>query len=145
MNLFWYIFFTFAGFVQIYKAYINSKCIYKSFTIRKLISSRYSLNTEECDNKYDKFDPVISFQDERITLPSDFISYISKNLEQKLPTQEDIESAQQYQDKVFNTQVKTGDEIILKEKFQGEEENYDENNKENNNNLKNALLLNEIN
>ena len=125
--------------------YINSKCIYKSFTIRKLISSRYSLNTEECDNKYDKFDPVISFQDERITLPSDFISYISKNLEQKLPTQEDIESAQQYQDKVFNTQIKTGDEIILKENFQGDDENSDENNKENNNNLKNALLLNEIN
>ena len=145
MSLFRYVFFTFAGFAQIYKAYINSKCIYKSFTIRKLISSRYSLNTEECDSKYNKFDPVISFQDERITLPSDFISYISKNLEQKLPTQEDIESAQQYQDKVFNTQIKTGDEIILKENFQGDDENSDEINKENNNNLKNALLLNEIN
>jgi len=49
MPVFWLIFFSLIGIDQIYKMYINSKCIYKSFTIRKIISSRYKLTTEECD------------------------------------------------------------------------------------------------
>ena len=142
MSVFWYVIFIFLGIVQLYKAYINSKCIYKGFTLRKLISSRYSLNTPECDSKYEKFDPVISYEDERIKLNPELISYIAKDVEQVLPTQEEIEAAQQYQDKVFNTNIQRDDAIILNEKFKEDKDNS--NDDDNNNNLKNALLLQEF-
>ncbi len=102
MSVFWYVFFTICGIVQLYKIYVNSKCVYKSFTIRKLISSRYSLTTEECDYKYKRVDPAISFEDQNINLPPNEIGYVSTDFEQNLPTQEELELAQQYNDKVFN-------------------------------------------
>lgn len=102
MSYFWYIFFIFIGIAQLYKIYINSRCIYKSFTIRKLISSRYSLSTEECDIKYRKLDPAINFEDKNITFKSNEFGHISNDFKLKLPTQEEIEAAQQYDDKIFN-------------------------------------------
>ena len=102
MSVFWYVFFTICGIVQLYKIYVNSKCVYKSFTIRKLISSRYSLTTEECDYKYKRVDPAISFEDQNINLPPNEIGYVSTDFEQNLPTQEELELAQQYNDKVYN-------------------------------------------
>ena len=77
MSVFWFILFSLMGIVQIYKSYINSKCIYKSFTIRKIISSRYSLTTEECNIKYKRLDPSISFEDENINLKTNEFGYIS--------------------------------------------------------------------
>ena len=102
MSVFWYVFFTLCGIVQLYKIYVNSKCVYKSFTIRKLISSRYSLTTEECDLKYKRVDPVISFEEGKVNFTTNEIGYVSNEVEQNLPTQEEIELAQQYSDKVYN-------------------------------------------
>jgi len=140
MSIFWYIFFLFIGFAQIYKIYINSKCIYKSFKLRKIISTRYDLSTEECDIKYKKFDPVIDFEDETIQISKDKIANISNDFEQKLPTQEEIENAQKYNDKVFDFSQNKEDKeykddiIILKNKIgtNDEDNNFDNNNYENN-------------
>ena len=142
MSILWYIFFLFIGFAQIYKIYINSKCIYKSFKLRKIISTRYDLSTEECDIKYKKFDPVIDFEDETIQISKDKIANISNDFEQKLPTQEEIENAQKYNDKVFDFSQNKEDKdkeckddiIILKNKIgtNDEDNNFDNNNYENN-------------
>ena len=141
MSFVWFIFFTLIGFAQPYKVYINSKCLYKSFTIRKLISTRYSLDTIECDQKYSKFNPVISFQDETIQLSSNKISHISEDFEQKLPTQEEIELAQKYQNKVFDFDDKKDEVIILKDKIVvNEEYNSGDNNGEENDDLKKGFL-----
>ena len=51
ISAFWYAFFVIIGFAEIYKLYVKTRCIYKTFTIKKLVSTRYGLNTEECDNK----------------------------------------------------------------------------------------------
>ena len=102
ISVFWYVVFIFLGIVQLYKSYINSKCIYKSFTIRKLISSRYSLTTEECNFKYRRVDPVISYEEKNIKLDANDFGYICSDFQLQLPTEEEIEFAEQYKDKVFN-------------------------------------------
>ena len=112
MSVFWYIIFIFMGIVQLYKIYINSRCVYKSFTVRKLISSRYSLTTEESDKKYRKFNPSISFEEENYNFTTNEIGYISNDVVQNLPTQEEIERAQQYNDKVFNVYNYTQNDVV---------------------------------
>ena len=112
MSVFWYIIFIFMGIVQLYKIYINSRCVYKSFTVRKLISSRYSLTTEESDKKYRKFNPSISYEEENYNFTTNEIGYISNDVVQNLPTQEEIERAQQYNDKVFNVYNYTQNDVV---------------------------------
>ena len=139
MSVFWFIFFSLIGIAQLYKMYINSKCIYKSFTIRKIISSRYKLTTEECDIKYKNVDPVISYEDLNIRLATNEFGYISNDFNLQLPTQEEIESAQQYKDKVFiasNTK-ENGSNLEFKNVI-------DNNNDELDNSLKTSLIPDQI-
>lgn len=139
MSVFWLIFFSLIGIAQLYKMYINSKCIYKSFTIRKIISSRYKLTTEECDIKYKNVDPVISYEDLNIKLKTNDFGYISNDFNLKLPTQEEIESAQQYKDKVFTISDTKENSSNLEFKNV-----IDNNNNELDNSLKTGLLPNQI-
>lgn len=138
ISAFWYAFFVIIGFAEIYKFYVKTRCIYKTFTIKKLVSTRYSLNTEECDNKYNQFNPSISFGQENIQIPSNKISSVSEEIELSLPSQEEIESSQQYNDKVFNAfqNNNNGDVIILQENSG----NIAGNNEEDNINLKTGFI-----
>ena len=146
MSAFWFIIFSLMGIVQLYKSYINSKCIYKSFTIRKIISSRYSLTTEECNIKYKRVDPCISFEDENINLQASEFGYISKDFQLVLPTPEEIELAQKYNDKVFNICDNKNDGLNVEfTNVKDKENNLDNNsNSDNNfnsdNNLKTGLI-----
>ena len=143
MSLFWLIFFSLIGIAQLYKMYINSKCIYKSFTIRKIISSRYKLTTEECDIKYKNVDPVISYEDLNIRLTTNEFGYISNDFNLQLPTQEEIESAQQYKDKVFiiSDTKEIGANLEIKNVI---DNNNDEIHSELDNNLKTGLIPDQI-
>lgn len=51
---------TFLTMSEFYKLYFNSRCIHQSYTIRKLISTRYNLNDEEHLEKYVKLQPALS-------------------------------------------------------------------------------------
>ena len=123
--------------------YINSKCIYKSFTIRKIISSRYKLTTEECNIKYKNVDPVISYEDLNVKLKTNDFGYISNDFNLKLPTQEEIDSAQQYKDKVFiiNDTKKNSSNLEFKNAIVN---NNDDINSELDNSLKIGLISNQI-
>lgn len=109
MSIFWYIFFVLLGVVQIYKSYVNSRCVYKSFTIRKIVSTRYSLTDEESEKKYSNVNPVISYEGEKINFPSNEIGYISSDFQLQIPTEEEIENSQKYKDKIFNSDSIIGD------------------------------------
>lgn len=52
--------------------------------------------------KYKRVDPVISFEEGKVNFTTNEIGYVSNEVEQNLPTQEEIELAQQYSDKVYN-------------------------------------------
>ncbi len=140
ISLFWYIFFLFSGIVQLYKVYINSRCIYKSFTIRKIISTRYSLTNEESDNKYRNVNPVISFEDENITFSSNEIGFISSDYIQNLPTLEEIESANQYNNKVFNPDTIQGNNSLIKSATPCDETQNSNNLFKNNNEIETELI-----
>ena len=85
---------------------------------------------------------MIDFEDETIQISKDKIANISNDFEQKLPTQEEIENAQKYNDKVFDFSQNKEDKdkeckddiIILKNKIgtNDEDNNFDNNNYENN-------------
>ena len=129
MSCFWFVFFTFIGMAQIYKSYIESKCIYKSFTIRKLISTRYSLTNLECDEKYKKLDPVISFGEDNIKFPSSRIGHLSNDFKQNPPTKDEIESAKKYSDKVFKIADNKEDNINVEfNNIKNKNENNDNDN-----------------
>lgn len=70
MSCFWSIFFIIIGMTQLNKVYINSKCIYKIFTIRKKFWQDIILFTLECVDIYNKFDPDISFGKEKYNFHS---------------------------------------------------------------------------
>lgn len=112
MSFFWFIFFTFIGMAQIYKMYINSKSIYKSFTIRKLISTRNSLFSLECDEKYDKLDPVISFGENEINFTSKDISYVSKILNKKFLLEKKLNLLNNMMIKYLNLNQRIKNQII---------------------------------
>jgi hypothetical protein len=53
--------FTILSFAELYKLYIDSKCIHQDFTIKKIISTRYNLNGPQLAIKYEKTIPSICF------------------------------------------------------------------------------------
>ena len=76
--------------------------LFQLISLAKLIKQPIEDIRQNCDIKYKKFDPVIDFEDETIQISKDKIANISNDFEQKLPTQEEIENAQKYNDKVFD-------------------------------------------
>lgn len=123
---------------QIYKVYINSKYIYKSFTTRKIISARYNLFTLECDNIYNKFDHNICFEEEKINFPLKDIAYISKVFHQKIHTQKESELAAINNLKNFKFEDNKEDNMNMKFKNIKNKNNYNDNKIKNN--YKKALL-----
>ena len=84
------------GLGQIYNAYVNSICIRKVFTIRKVISTRHNLLLSNEAMKYDKFIPNIHLTYN--TFPSDKRNIVTIKEEYPvLPfSQEQIDEANRY-------------------------------------------------
>jgi len=54
--------------VEIYKYYIESICVHKDFTIKKVISTHSDINDTRLDSKYKQNNPVISIDNKIINL-----------------------------------------------------------------------------
>lgn len=90
---------------EIYKLYFDSLCIFQRFKIRKLISTRYDLNQPQYTEKYERFNPQINLLIQVFKYePQDF-NYLNNNYQVDLPTEEEIEQAQKYNDKIPNYQI----------------------------------------
>ena len=145
MSCFWFIFFTLIGIVQIYKSYIDSRCTHKSFTIKKIISTRYNLSTVECDIKYKNCDPVISYDKEVIQIPSDEFRFTYNSFKLDLPTQEEIDLAKQHSNNVFKIDTCDGNKFNMETKTIGNENNINDIDTDSNGNLEEGLLPKYIN
>ena len=124
----YYVLWTIIPFVQFYKRYIDSFCIYQSFKIRKLISTRYNLMNEQYVNQYSHMSPAININNQLHTYNSLHTGYCNQNIEVNLPTLEEINQAQQYKDKIPNyTYQNVGDSEIgvVQDIPTFEEVNYD--------------------
>ena len=94
-----FIFFVFLTFGELYKYYLNSLCVSQKFKIRKIVSTRYDLSHPICNEKYFKFNPQMDLiLNTYIFKPQDF-NYLNNFHHPILPTKEEIEAAQKYQDK----------------------------------------------
>ena len=105
VNFFWFFFFTFFTFGEFYKLYFESVCIYQRFKVRKLVSTRYDLNQPV----YQEFVPQIDLISEQYKYEQDYYNYKNDNYDVQLPTQEELEAAKPYQDKVPNYQISSGE------------------------------------
>ncbi len=96
--------FTILTFSEFYKSYVNSFCVYQKFKVRKLVSTRYDLNQPV----YQTFVPQINIIVEQYNYQPQDYNYIDNNYQVKLPTQEELERAKQYQSKVPDYQLSSG-------------------------------------
>ena len=93
----WYVFFTLLSFGQFYKRYVSSLCIYQNFTIRKLISTRYDLGSDNCNDKYEKFNPQINIINQNLGYEPDSYIFTDKINMKPLPTESEILNAKKYE------------------------------------------------
>ena len=94
--------FTLLSLAEFYKIYFNHFCVKEDYTIKKIISTRYNLNLEEYNLKYQHVIPVFNFIKVQYTFePSDY-NYL--NGDYSLPSKEEVENAN-------NNNIKGSNEI----------------------------------
>ena len=97
---------------ELYKLYFDYLCIFQRFTVRKLISTRYDLNQPVYQAKYEHLNPQIKLINQTFNYQPQDYNYLNNKYTINLPTKEDLERAQKYQDKVPDYQVSNGKEEI---------------------------------
>lgn len=83
-----------------YELILDSISIEGKYQIKKIISTRYNLNSMEYDNMYGMSIPAIKLGTNEFNfIPEDY-GYVDQNMEVNLPTLEEIEKAKVYESKV---------------------------------------------
>ena len=100
VNVCLYILSIFFLFCELYKNHIDSFCINQSFKVRKLISTRYNLLLPEYMTNYNQMMPCLNLVTETFNYEVQNTGYCSSDYQVNLPTQEELESAQQYQSNI---------------------------------------------
>ena len=90
---------------EIYKYYLDKKCVPQRFTVRKIISTRYDLNAPEYNARYQSFTPALYLQNQQYTYQPEEYNYLNNDYNPDLPTQEELERAGQYDDKIPNYEI----------------------------------------
>ena len=93
VNYCWFFLFTILTFAQFYKWYIGSLCIYQNFSIRKLISTRYDLSSEEANAKYDNFNPQLNLITQHLSFEPNNYIYISTANKKQPPSYYELSNA----------------------------------------------------
>lgn len=107
VNFFWYFIFTLFTLAQIYKWHVSSFCIYQNYKIRKIISTRYNLHSEQYDSQYSKFNPQLNLVTLTIDYEPSYYTYLDTSRTVSLPTKEELENAKMYESKVPRYEIYT--------------------------------------
>lgn len=100
-----YIICTLLTVVEFYKRYVNSFSLRQKYTIRKLVSTRYNLDSPSMQEKYVNFAPQINIQVQQYTYSPNYYNYVNNEMNVDLPTKEELEQAEQYQNQIPNYQI----------------------------------------
>ena len=92
---------------ELYKIYIDSKCHYQKFKIRKAISTRNNLNNDE---KYNLMTPGLNYNGKIIKYEN--IGNINTNYDLKEPTKEELDKSMEYNNLIPNFNINNIDEGI---------------------------------
>ena len=74
-----------------------------------MVSTRYDLNQPEFDQKYQALNPHINLISQTYNYHNEDYNYINNNFKVNLPSQEEVENAAQYQDKIPDYKISTGE------------------------------------
>jgi hypothetical protein len=106
----WFMITTLLTVCEFYKLYINTLFVYQEFKIRKILSTRYNLNEPANDSKYSKLVPQLNLITEQYQYQPDTYNYLNPDSQVDLPTEEELELANKYKDKIPDYQISSGDE-----------------------------------
>ena len=84
--------FTMLTFVEFYKIYINSLCVYQKFDIKKIISTRYDLNLDQYVQMYQAFIPSVNLINVQYNYQPADSTYLNQDYNLNLPSQEEVEN-----------------------------------------------------
>ena len=90
---------------EIYKCYIDKKCVPQKFKVRKIISTRYDLNGPEKYQQYQYFQPALDLQQQQYSYEPQEYNYLNNDYNPDLPTAEELERAGQFDNKVPNYEL----------------------------------------
>ena len=93
---------------EIYRIYFNSLCVYQKFKVRKIVSTRYDLNQQA----YQELAPRINLIAIQYKYEQKDYNYLNQDYEPQLPTKEEMEAAQKYQNKVPDYKISSGEWVI---------------------------------
>ena len=99
-----YIFLTLLTLVEFYKLYFDRLCVKQVFKIRKLVSTRYDLN----QSIYQYYIPQINLITQQYNYNPEDYNFINEKYQVQAPTAQELEMAKQYQNKVPNYQISSG-------------------------------------
>ena len=107
-NYFFFFISTILTIAEIYRIYFNSLCVYQKFKVRKIVSTRYDLNQQV----YQELAPKINLIVIQYKYEQKDYNYLNQDYEPQLPTKEEIEAAQKYQNKVPDYKISSGEGVI---------------------------------
>ena len=122
-----FIFSAIFGFCELYKMYIESQSITRTFRIRKIVSTRFDLGSQFFEQKYTSLIPSLNLGKGQIYYKQNIYVYQNPDMGESLPTQEELRNAAMYENKIpeyaYTGQLHRQDDQI----------NYNETNNETNN------------
>ena len=111
-GLSWYILSVFLTIGGFYRKYFNSFCISQTFKIRKLISTRYNLLEPQYIQQYQPLMPQLNIIGQQYNYEPQNTGYCSNDVQPLLPTKEEIEQAEKYQDQIPNYGITSNGGVI---------------------------------
>ena len=101
-----YVFFTILALCEFYKLYFDCFCIYQSYRIRKIVSTRYDLNQPI----YQSFVPQLNLLTQKYNYQPEDYNFINNNYKVEVPTARELNIAKKYQDKIPDYNISSGND-----------------------------------
>ena len=109
----WFIFFVLIGIGELYNLYFNSFYFEKTYTIRKLISTRYNLIEGEFIDKYYNLLPCINLGFEKMEFKNEESGFCFKNFEPIKPNNNELSQLSIYSNEIPNYQIFPSNKVIV--------------------------------
>lgn len=96
---------------QFYKYYVDAQSVYQHYKIRKIVSTRYNLMEPQFAQMYASFAPALNVYDQMYNYEAKDVGYCSSEVNASIPTEEELQAAQQYNNFVPQYQVNSAGSI----------------------------------
>ena len=100
INYFWFLISTLLTMSLPYEIIFNRISIEGKYQIKKIISTRYNLNSYEYDGMYGNSNPAIKLGNDTYNFDTNDYGYYNPDAEVNLPTLEELENAKQYEEDI---------------------------------------------